>query len=44
MPLFDLDRPALESYLPDVCEPADFDAFWADTLAEARTFDLGLQV
>ena len=44
MPLFDLDRPALESYLPDVCEPADFDAFWADTLAEARTFDLGLRV
>jgi len=44
MPLFDLDRPALESYLPDVSEPADFDAFWADTLAEARTFDLGLRV
>ena len=44
MPLFDLDRTALESYLPDLDEPADFDAFWADTLAETRTHDLGLRV
>ena len=44
MPLFDLDRSVLETYLPEVEEPADFDAFWADTLAQARSFDLGLRV
>ena len=42
MPLYDLDRTALETYLPDLHEPADFDAFWADTLKEARTHDLAL--
>ena len=42
MPLYDLDRTSLESYLPDIGEPTDFDDFWADTLAEARAFDLGL--
>ena len=41
MALFDLPLPELERYLPELDEPADFDAFWADTLAEARTFDLG---
>src|SRR5665647_1484308 len=44
MPLFDLDRTALEPYLPDLHEPADFDAFSADTLAETRAHDLGLRV
>jgi len=42
MPLYDLDRTALESYLPDLHEPADFDTFWADTLTQARTHDLAL--
>ena len=36
MPLFDLSRAELETYRPDVEEPEDFDAFWAETLAEAR--------
>ena len=44
MPLFDLDRTALETYLPNLDEPADFDAFWAATLTEARTHDLGLKL
>ena len=44
MPLFDLNRTELESYLPDIAEPADFDLFWADTLAAARTFDLALTI
>jgi cephalosporin-C deacetylase len=34
--LFDLELPELERYLPERTEPADFDSFWADTLAEAR--------
>jgi len=42
MPLYDLDRTALETYLPDLHEPADFDGFWTDTLKEARTHDLAL--
>ncbi|MPV35516.1 acetylxylan esterase [Georgenia subflava] len=42
MPLFDLDRASLERYLPEIDEPADFDGFWATTLAEARTFELAL--
>ena len=41
MALFDLPLPELERYLPELDEPADFDEFWASTLAEARTFDLG---
>ncbi|MEZ0447941.1 acetylxylan esterase [Cellulomonas sp. ICMP 17802] len=44
MALFDLPLPELERYLPELDEPEDFDSFWADTLAEARTFDLGLSV
>ncbi len=31
--LFDLPREQLESYKPKVDEPADFDAFWRETLA-----------
>lgn len=40
MPLFDLPRAALESYLPPRDEPADFDAFWADTLVAAGRHEL----
>jgi cephalosporin-C deacetylase len=36
MPLSDLTLPELRAFAPDVPEPDDFDAFWADTLAEAR--------
>ena len=36
MVAFDLPLEQLQAYLPDRQEPADFDAFWADTLAEAR--------
>ncbi len=37
MPRFDLSLPELESYRPDIREPADFDGFWADTIRDART-------
>ncbi|MDB5046324.1 MAG: axeA [Deinococcus sp.] len=37
---FDLSLSELERYLPTEPAPADFDAFWADTLAETRRFDL----
>jgi len=33
---FDLPLPDLYEYRPEVAEPADFDAFWQRTLAEAR--------
>lgn len=36
MPLFDLPIEQLETYLPARDEPPDFDAFWHQTLAEAR--------
>jgi cephalosporin-C deacetylase len=36
MPLTDLTLPELERYAPERAEPADFDEFWARTLAEAR--------
>ena len=36
MPRFDLPVDELRSYRPTVAEPADFDAFWATTLAESR--------
>ena len=42
MPLTDLPLAELQAYRPDVAEPADFDAFWAETLTEARAFDLAL--
>lgn len=44
MPLWDLDPETLVSYTPEVAEPADFDDFWADTLAQARSYDLGLRL
>ncbi|QFZ18286.1 acetylxylan esterase [Saccharothrix syringae] len=36
MGLFDLPLTELRRYRPEVREPADFDRFWADTLAAAR--------
>ncbi|GAA4043922.1 acetylxylan esterase [Agromyces indicus] len=36
MPRFDLPVDELRTYRPDVPEPDDFDAFWADTLAASR--------
>jgi cephalosporin-C deacetylase len=36
MPAFDLPLAALRGYAPAREEPADFDGFWADTLAESR--------
>lgn len=35
--LFDLSPSELEKFMPDVGEPADFDAFWKATLAEPGT-------
>ncbi len=43
MPLFDLPVEELRTYRPDLPEPADFDAFWDRTLAEARTYPLDVQ-
>jgi cephalosporin-C deacetylase len=37
MPFFDLPLEQLEAYRPARNEPADFDAFWAATLDEARS-------
>ncbi len=36
MAFFDWPQSQLEAYLPARIEPADFDAFWAETLNEAR--------
>ncbi|MFP7834165.1 acetylxylan esterase [Marisediminicola sp. LYQ134] len=40
MALFDLPLAELRDYRPVIAEPENLDAFWADTLAEARGFDL----
>jgi cephalosporin-C deacetylase len=40
MALFDLPLNELENYRPARQEPADFDAFWARTLSDARAFSL----
>ena len=40
MALFDLSLDELKSYLPTRQEPADFDEFWAATLAETRSYPL----
>ena len=37
MPRFDLSLPDLQSYLPEIREPDDFDEFWSGTIAEARS-------
>ena len=42
MALIDLPRAELLEYKPSVREPGDFDSFWAATLAEARSFNLGV--
>ncbi|MEU0897966.1 acetylxylan esterase [Streptomyces massasporeus] len=39
MPAFDLPLPELERHRPDLEEPADFDAFWRDTLKAAGETD-----
>lgn len=39
MAQFDLPLEQLETYTPEIDEPADFDEFWTATLAEARAFD-----
>jgi cephalosporin-C deacetylase len=41
MAWFDLPLDELRRYRPEPAEPDDFDAFWADTLAEARAHELG---
>jgi cephalosporin-C deacetylase len=38
--LFDKPLAELQTYKPDREEPSDFDAFWADTLADARSHQL----
>ncbi|NEC66854.1 acetylxylan esterase [Streptomyces sp. SID9727] len=42
MALFDLPLDELEKYRPDLPEPADFDAFWEETLAEQDPYDLAV--
>jgi cephalosporin-C deacetylase len=41
--LYDLPLEELQTYRPARNEPADFDAFWAQTLAEARQHPLNAQ-
>lgn len=43
MALFDLPLDQLKAYLPARTESADFDLFWANTLAETRAFPLAAQ-
>ena len=40
MPLFDMPLEELQRYRPPRSEPADFDAFWEATLAQARCCDI----
>ena len=40
MPYTDLPLDQLRAYRPALVEPDDLDAFWADTLADARTHPL----
>ena len=40
MAYFDLPFDQLKTYLPDRSEPADFDVFWQETLAQARRHPL----
>jgi cephalosporin-C deacetylase len=40
MPFFDMPLDQLENYRPTRQEPADFDAFWQNTLNETRTHPL----
>jgi cephalosporin-C deacetylase len=43
MAFFDMPLDQLRAYLPERDEPADFDAFWQQTLAEARLLPLDPQ-
>lgn len=43
MPLFDLPLELLQRYESALKEPADFDAFWDATVAEAREFPLNAE-
>jgi cephalosporin-C deacetylase len=43
MAFFDLPIDQLRAYRPDRTEPADFDAFWGDTLAQVRQHPLDAQ-
>src|SRR6266540_1244654 len=40
VPLFDLPLAELRAYAPDLAEPADLDAFWSATIADARGHNL----
>ena len=44
MPYFDMSIKELERYRPEVTAPPDFDRRWADTLDEARTHNLALEL
>lgn len=44
VPAFDMPLEELREYRPDREEPADFDAFWASTLAEARQEPVDLRL
>lgn len=44
VPRFDLSLIELETYRPDVREPADFDAFWSTTLAQSRAVRAAVSV
>lgn len=43
MPFFDMPLNELQNYLPQREEPADFEAFWQQTLAETAQFPLNAQ-
>lgn len=40
MAFFDFSLPELQKYLPERTERPDFDAFWQETLSDARSFPL----
>jgi cephalosporin-C deacetylase len=40
VPLTDMSLDELRAYRPEIAEPEDFDAFWAETLAEVRSHPL----
>jgi len=42
MPFSDMIQAELEQYRPSIREPGDFDAFWSQTLEEARRHDLAV--
>ncbi len=43
MAFFDMPLDQLQAYLPERVEPDDFDAFWQQTLADARQFPVDAQ-